>query len=1251
MAGGSGDTKDSGAKQDGGDKPASGLPRWAQLSILLLALIFLGFGIWLLVNSQAIVGSANDRNFHNLEVAANGLETWPRDAQTLAANNFNKTRWEDVRGDAPADAFKMVSFNHPQLGRFRIYYLPAAKCDPAPTDPTPASKAAPAPRAPAKSGEEAAGDDFRVFELGRFAGQGPVFQIRQKFATDQGMIDALDAEAKGKAVADANGRLCFQVGVSLDRLIALDRAAPNFSNLLILAADGSVIKQVGKTALPVSKLEKFTPGDALTKSLIQQLTTGKAQDKPADSAAIPLDAVQQAVDLTIADVDYVAYVRPFVLEGRPAACPVTTRKDGTDFGDGSKCYAVALMPKASLRNAWLSPPSALLASFGLLVLIVLALLPLVRLLLIGSTETAGPLEMAGIVLGLQTAAAVATLAILFAADLAEQRTAAQNESTHLAETLAASADGEIKDAIVKMLGIASSPRNAWTDYCWSPKNCGKLAGPQGVVTWQPRPELGLLAPYLPPLWSITYVDGSDSDKRGRPVDGTFTLAATQRMTPRINVRWRDYFIAYTGGRARPLPDLSHRHDLRPEVRANAALLQHTLGQVRSQSDGVNKTILTIGPFAPPARLSFPGERKSAMTDGALVSPLILRTFLSPILPAPHRFLVVDTSQPNLPVLFHSEPERACIDQLGEQVDIDGPVRQALRFPKSSRLVTFMARYDGVLTRFNAVRIGDTDWAVVTFYTLDEVDKIAGGRVAWTLASWGSLAILGMLLFVIWLWLGRGTWRALWPHEKAAPAYRLLSRNLLIAAVAMTAIVWLLPPLYGVFGATLLWVVTIALVGSLALIRPAAMSIKPETERAYRRLVMAMLLCCAAVPMAAIWRDAGVLVAVRADGDRLAAAKTSAEKRQIEGLAIQRSYRDDAKPMPLFGAVLSSPGMVAGPSRLDKTPPSFSTFFWTLSTGLSPRRPASLPGRDGRLGMGMLVSLERGGGGRRARQFRPPPMPALPVPAMRPPQITTSLTTFGVTPACRRAAGPRKRVRAVRRLSGPARPRLPVSHDRGRAFVPQGRDGLRRAARRGELAPPRARAGRDARVQGAQRDPAARPQVVARRPPAGRPRKIAGEPAQCDGPSPISPRQPQMRRPGQPSPRLPRAVLRGGLRRSRLDAGRSASAGGQAGAVLQEGQAHHLHGARAGAARHRTPPDRPENAGRPRTVTWKIRATASSSSSPKCRRWSASSTPSSSNMSTTTARTRCARSCAGRACSTITPPSPSRRSTRWTKASC
>ena len=466
-----------------------------------------------------------------------------------------------------------------------------------------------------------------MFLPGEMAGEGTVYFVSGKIEP----VLTLPVQAK---LTDQAKPVCFSSAVPLDRLINLGEAAPEFSHLLILAEDGSVVAQVGKSVLPVTQIGEFAPSAPIFDVFTGRLLADK--QAPSSPAQVKLgDAGGNEVVKKFAGESYRAYVKPFRIEGnaclptvvpQPAKAassgqnPVPGRVEGgapeaasaNVKRPGGYCYAVGLMPESRLRSAWLSPPPVTLVGFGLALLAVVALLSLMRLLLIGHAESISFVEACGILVGLQIATAVGVLGVLFFAEVAAERQTSRREAASVALRMANQADDEIEAVLrrirdARMLGSedlsAESPSGRGQADAGRGAACADVGGKvfkcdRRRLTDRRSASQAAPSPAVESMASLIVL-GPDGSRD----PAASMVAFTGDTINRLDVAGRDYFQTLRRGETRALP-LTHSVAERPgspllgcdpvlDDGGAGQEMRYTLGQVRSQTDGTAKTVFAL----------------------------------------------------------------------------------------------------------------------------------------------------------------------------------------------------------------------------------------------------------------------------------------------------------------------------------------------------------------------------------------------------------------------------------------------------------------------------------------------------------------------------------------------------------------------------------------------------------------------------------------------------------------------------------
>jgi len=776
--------------------------RWARLLALVGVSLGLAFGIGLLINSQAMVGNTNERNRHSLEVVANVLETWPRDLALVAELNYPEQ-----------NPYKI---DHPDLGHLEIDYPPCPKVEGKP--------------------------EGSLFPAGKRAEDGAQVALSGAFPSDS--------------------THCYSTTVSLARLIELPRSSSDFSHLLILAPDGTLVEQFGTPRLPMTKLDKFSPVSDFARDVAGAIE--KKDYSAGEKTQVPLNSSPGETRVDIGGTDYLAYVRPvrFARSGRncpeqasPAKpAPATTvavlltvppvasaKSTPVAASDTCQLYVVGLMPATALRHAWLKPSPLLLVGFGLALVILLALLPVGRLVMIGGTECLSGHEVAGLVFGLFAATSLATLAFLFAVEVTGERDLARSEAQTNASLMAKRAGQELN--LVLLTATRCVPE--------SPKT--KTSIPNSKI-----------------IDAAFFAD-----------DGKFSrkayLCGTKTLPNKTEIGFRPYFKA-----------------LHQATGQSFEQRRYSIGQVRAQTDGIDKTILAID-LEPDVlkrdafgmahdRPPWPNDAKAPESPSeVLVVSTLIREFVAPLLPSPQKYMVVDTSDDRLPVLFHHDRARAGVEDFASQIKAPLELVQALRTfvvgrPVGNDPFSFARRYDGHIAHFSAAAIPHTPWVVLVYHSVDDVDGIAAWTTARAFSSWASVTVVAVLICVILLLWRKEAWRCLWPFRAGQPIY--VQHSLVMAGLAVSIVGLALIRSFAAVLTAILLGSAICVTSYLRLksTRLTAAPLTQKTERAYRYFVFAALACVAVAPMVAFWTDARILSRHRADAQRIEGAADGVVRR-------------------------------------------------------------------------------------------------------------------------------------------------------------------------------------------------------------------------------------------------------------------------------------------------------------------------------------------------------------------------------------
>lgn len=997
------------------DKPGNDKPgrrpghwsRWLLAVVAAAALLGVALLIWLVPAGRSIMSGNDRRNQADLTVAAAGLEQWSAAVVTLARANFIKGRVETLAPDERDhdEGWRLRSWQrHPALDEFKINYAVTsdARCKEIKATITDAEG-----RLPfvdnyngGSAGFLKIVDSFPLALIRNEDLRGNATPADAHLATIAGGI-VLQGARNEKPDLD-KAVVCFVAGIPIDRLLVLDKAARSISNLLVVDATGRVAAQVGNERLPLKSLAGLVPQSSV---LARSLAASVGQPVAANDNQPRLADSLKPVEIDINGRSYTAYVRPLAppksfdvcKPARPPLLQTVSLAAGEPDATGGRrvmmtplaaptgaeappapaalsdtpnaCLIVALVPTATVWRQVVTLPTALLVTMGLAVITGLALLPSLRLLLLGPGEAIGRAEAIGVVLGLPAVVSLTTLALLFAADLGAHRNAAARD----ARTIATRAAGDAANQVVKAAAVMADAAAI--------KRLASFPSPAGRT---PNPKLAVdpVAARYPAgfchVWADSRLPVFDSmgviDEDGRPAVGIRTAACRDSLGGRSNVSARDYFLRVrTADPA--LMDGDHKGH------------PYVIQQVSALQDGVSKSVMAMRA----SELKNPSDVQQRQDRSAyfIVGTATLTSVMAPVLPPPFGLMVVDTREDSLPVLLHAVPGRAGAEKLGIILRDPAPIREKLRALHvdvgggAVGPASFQAFYDGANRHFIAAPIAGTRWVAVASYSLADIDRAAADTAIHTLRSWAAFSIVFTLAWVMWLaWRGQQGWPRLWPTEGHRDRYRRLRNHfawlggiggLLIVAFgaalpAVMVFAGLLVRLLAALGLHVVlghsrgarrpWFATLPVLAPVFRHIDAAEAttgpLQPETERLYKQMLIALIVCLSIVPMLGFWREAhehsveverrATFVALGADDGPLAVnARTLDRLRWAYGIAAPAT----AVSPRILGLYEVT---VAGVPSAHDAPDGatfFSTFFDTVAGEASlPAAPACSGCDDG-----------------------------------------------------------------------------------------------------------------------------------------------------------------------------------------------------------------------------------------------------------------------------------------------------------------
>lgn len=662
--------------------------------------LLLAFLIWLIYDSSQRNTAADRRNIADLAILTDGLEQWPRALAGLGSNNVYRT---GPGASEVKDGLVAKTLYHPVFREYRIGYASRPRCS--------------TERRIVPAGED--GQGTRLVAAGE-----------ARPANDRApLLEGLDRAA---------GPICYSVALPLGPMLRVREVAPNFSHLLIVSPNGQIVAQVGADPLPLKSVANLPPlRNALLSTLQPRRSGGQAGGGEVGGGAL------EPIDTEIAGSPYRLYQRPFSLAAA-----------ANDAMSSNGYLAVGVVPYERVQAAGMRVSKDMVTAFALAFALLLALLPIIKLRLLGPVDDLTHLETGAVMIGLCIATWVSTMAIAYALLIVQDRTVAETRARTTAAAMASAAGDEIaalfspdpkSSRLREMVDLVRRP-SAGPE----PPNVLTLAaGRCGVDCALPRPD------------SVLLLDGEGGQLAGTPVV-TFRAGAGAYS----NVAEREYFKKALH-RDFPAPDPKLFRPAIPCLERGFAL-----EQVRSLPDGIARTVFGIPVDASRPACVPPGARQR---PAVLVAAVVLRSLTSPLLRRDVEFMVVDREDPRLLTLFHSVEPRALVESLQEHSR--GPeLRAALASltGEPGGLTSFVADYDGAPHIFAAALVPGTSWAVLTHVDRRRIDERTADITLGAL--WLAVALAATAVFLMlccWLRARQDLWIWLWPNAHYVDGYGAL----------------------------------------------------------------------------------------------------------------------------------------------------------------------------------------------------------------------------------------------------------------------------------------------------------------------------------------------------------------------------------------------------------------------------------------------------------------------------------------------
>jgi hypothetical protein len=846
-----------------------------------------GLGALIIEQMQSVSRAADLQAFQRLAITAQSFAGWPTVAEQVGKRSLPII---NAAGERPA-----TEIVHPQFGRLplKYYWGDEAGClDPDhakqadhPSNPASAQNGAAAQK---QHGSSVHFDPKGLIVWGETMTYDPQRGALVRDAVDVAAVSGRSAEGQTfpytpQALANTQGEgrlVCFHFGPIPYRNTL---TVPDGFQALLLFHDpnekaanaGQLVAHVGADILPIRNASDIPDLERLLHRAAAQPRPGSngSADIVTSVAGSVLSSASKSefltpLDATIAGRTYRLYVYPVSFS----------------LGGVSQQMLVvgATLPPSSLVTANLN--GSRFALFGLLLIGLLVLTPLIRIANLGPVDGVKPFDLAIIASSLVVGTAIAATIALLAVDTVKTKRHVDDGLRDHASLLANKIGTEIFDISTCRLGgvgfvmdraaqigtvggHGGRPlvfKNVWKRDCQSEPLWAEI---QDQGTPLERLESRIAHPDVVlfmdkdglPAWTSTDGPAAIATYTERP--GPFYALADRHYFSRANNR--DVVAGTERLAARLTASLFPRRAdgkaflglakerLKPAANCSDSTCGIAIEQILSRGDGIAKTMISL-PLAP-CRAGNRVERLCKTGATAVAVGFVMKSMLAPALPDGMHYAVVDLSQrPDLPSIFHTDPERANAERFALSLDgttldrFNQSVRQepsacdgAKRKPAAT---TFSGRYIGEDQRFAVALAPCSEWAVVTFMPDSLTDRQGALPAEIAFLAWLGLALPFSVLLMIGLLVARRAssvrFRMLWPDPLLDATYRKMA-----ALVGLFIILSILAAL----GLGLLSVIALAmLLGGASHLRP----FWPETreDQAVReiRTALSLLLVIAIV---------------------------------------------------------------------------------------------------------------------------------------------------------------------------------------------------------------------------------------------------------------------------------------------------------------------------------------------------------------------------------------------------------------------
>ncbi len=885
-----------------------GMPRWLALFFGVVAIAGVGFLLWLSAQAFSQSSTLDARRVRALNIAADYIAKWPAVATTIAQTSLYHRSRNDALKAADNGSTYYAYLYHPEFGDFQVKYA----------------------RGPNKCETKVEIDKNRLTVEGEALG------ISKDLPEPEMTYIQRARNASWVPPGKEENRICFIIA-NLD----LKKVAPqlgSFSHLLLIKEprksdgkspaaqqqdtnseanwrDGRVVAWVGKSELPIKRLSDL-PALELEVSKVAATAARTYLDPKMQAAGQGAehgkrDALEP-FDSRVAGKDYRFYWRPIIFDLPGEAADPAQEPDSY--------YLVAVSPSRIAPEPGRARTEV--AAFALALFMLIALMPVVKLALLGPVDSMKAIEVAAICLGIVAAAALGTALWTGVRDVLVARTAASTRVARAAARLVGTIDKELHDTLLsfEMDRISQGLGKGGSDKL--------VAGFAPVIAVTSVPKISRVE-------NLVLLDAN-----GRQAAGTVMNAARDHVGANFDLGDRVYFRRAMDEDFAPASD-----QLAKELSKRSACtiwkgIEEGLvfEQIRSRTDGAPKTIVAAKLHQPAHGLTDCSSKRTDSTGknvrlepNVVVGAFVMPSMLVPTMDSGIRYAVVDVTPDAVghPVLFHSDSHRANVEQFDESLsaptrarlfsEIGGPVPCGSAYNSMVKLPkVFTGIYEEEATLLAAARVPCTDWAVIAFKSRRLVDAQAEKPAVHAISAWASLTILPYFLWMMAavLW-GKRAWVWLWPEPTKAKKDAYLTLALLLGGAAILAIV-LVQSGAPFKGFLISAVSALAAFGWLAWVHygqekaeqrtkeplddaseapdDLGNSLDVTTERRFSAFTVMLLLLVSVMPIAALSADARAYFAQTSVVDQLA-AKQAAEHDRIE-LRSKIARMEGIKTLPV-----------------------------------------------------------------------------------------------------------------------------------------------------------------------------------------------------------------------------------------------------------------------------------------------------------------------------------------------------------------